>query len=88
MSIEILTKKDLQIFGNDLINQLQNKLKVTQKEYYTKEETLEILQCSNRQLEILRSNRKIAFTRIGREYQYQIKSVNDLLNSKLIDVVQ
>ena len=87
MSLEILTKKDLQVFGNDLINQIHSRLKITQKEYLTKAETMESLQCSSRQLEVLRSNRQLAFTRVGREYQYKTTSINNLLNSKLIDVV-
>jgi hypothetical protein len=87
MSIEILTKKDLQVFGNDLINQIHSRLKFTQKEYQTKTEAMESLQCSSRQLEVLRGERKIAFTRVGREYQYKTTSINNLLNSKLIDVV-
>lgn len=88
MSIEILTKKDLEIFGNNLIDQLVTQLKITKKDYYTKEEALKALNCSERTLENLRGARKIAFTGVGREYQYTIKSVNDLLDSKLIDVVQ
>lgn len=86
MTIEILTKDDLNSFKKELIALIKSSTKA-EVEYVSKKEAKEILGCGESKLEQLRNERYISFAPIGREYRYKLSSLYLYLEQVTINSV-
>lgn len=86
MSVEILTKDDLNIFKKELLALIKSSSK-PKTEYVSKKEAKEILGCGESKLEQLRNQRYISFAPIGREYRYKLSSLYQYLEQVTINSV-
>lgn len=86
MSIEIVTKEDLQHFRRQLLEDLQEILKPEpqiQKEWLKGNEVRQLLKISTGTLQNLRLNGTLPFTKIGGIIFYNAKGIDTLLNGNL-----
>ncbi len=86
MSIEIVTKEDLQHFRRQLLEDLQEILKIEpqiQKEWLKGNEVRQLLKISTGTLQNLRLNGTLPFTKIGGIIFYNAKGIDALLNGNL-----
>lgn len=86
MSIEIVTKEDLQHFRRQLLEDLQEILKPEpqiQKEWLKGNEVRQLLKISTGTLQNLRLNGTLPFTKIGGIIFYNAKGIDALLNGNL-----
>ena len=86
MSIEIVTKEDLQHFRRQLLEDLQEILKLDpqiQKEWLKGNEVRQLLKISTGTLQNLRLNGTLPFTKIGGIIFYNAKGIDALLNGNL-----
>jgi predicted site-specific integrase-resolvase len=86
MSIEIVTKEDLQHFRRQLLEDLLEILKPEpqiQKEWLKGNEVRQLLKISTGTLQNLRLNGTLPFTKIGGIIFYNAKGIDALLNGNL-----
>ena len=86
MSIEIVTKEDLQHFRRQLLEDLQEILKPEtqiEKEWLKGNEVRQLLKISTGTLQNLRLNGTLPFTKIGGIIFYNAKGIDALLNGNL-----
>ncbi len=86
MITNILTVEDLKKFERNLYNYINESIQ-PRREYISKEETLELLNCSSRTLDELRINRKVTYTKVGRSYQYKHSSLIQYLEDNAIQAL-
>ncbi|WP_443938843.1 helix-turn-helix domain-containing protein [Pedobacter sp. MW01-1-1] len=85
MGIEILTKEDLMIFGNELLEEIKRIVKIEEpvkKRYLKGKEVRQILAISQGTLQNLRINGTLPYSKIGNVYYYDVKIVDSLLNGQ------
>lgn len=83
MSVEIITKEDLRIFRNDLLNDIRilfSKSKPERKEWMKAGEVKKLLNISSGTLLTLRATGKLRFSKIGGTYYYGDDDVQRMLN--------
>ncbi|MEA2018197.1 MAG: hypothetical protein U9N59_07095 [Campylobacterota bacterium] len=89
MEIDIITKKEFNSFKIELFDRIEKLIGGNvNKAYLSKEEALSLLNCSSRTLDELRSDRKISFYKIGREFSYETQSLIHLIERNMIRVVE
>jgi len=86
MAAEIITKEDLQEFGNNLMNQIRSLLghaieepKKWLKSYQVKN----LLKISDNTLQTLRENGTIPFTKVGGILYYNMDDINKVLSGEI-----
>ncbi len=82
MSIEVITKDDLQFFRMQLINDLKELLSIRQeanKKWLRSSEVRKMLQISPGTLQTLRVNGKLTPSKIGSIYYYSFTDIEKLL---------
>lgn len=82
MSVEIVTKEDLQEFRQQLMNDIKEYLKLIhppQKRWLKTQEVLELLDMSEPTLQMLRQKGTIPFKKIGGVCYYRFKDLEKLL---------
>ncbi len=82
MSIEVITKDDLQFFRMQLINDLKELLSIKQeanKKWLRSSEVRKMLQISPGTLQTLRVNGKLTPSKIGSIYYYSFTDIEKLL---------
>lgn len=85
MQIELITKKDLEIFRLQLLADLQELLKhnlKNQKQWLKSSEVRAMLKISSGTLQNLRINRKVNPTRVGGSFYYRLDEIEMLLERK------
>ena len=85
MTIDIVTKQDLQDFKTELLNVIQN-LTANQpkaKKWLKSPEVKEILGCSDSTLQNLRQTGQIGFARVGGTIYYPYDAILSLFESRL-----
>lgn len=85
MSVEILTRQDLILFKQDLINELKqifSKEQTTQKEWLKSDEVRRLLKVSPGTLQTLRVNGTLQYTKIGGIIYYDYDHIQSLLNKQ------
>ncbi len=83
MSLEIITKEDLQIFKSELLADLKTLISqpaAAQKEWLKSEDVRTMLGISPGSLQNLRVNRILAFTKVGGTLYYAYADVLKVLN--------
>ena len=89
MSVEIITKQDLEVFKQELISALQDLLQVhptEQKKWLKTNEVRKILKLSPGTLQNLRINGTLPYTKIGGVYFYPHDEIMKLLRENLRNV--
>ena len=86
MSVEIITREDLQLFRSQLLEDLRQLLskrpQQTQKLVLKSAEVRRLLQVSPSTLQALRINGTLPFTRIGGTIYYRSEDIERLLEGK------
>jgi hypothetical protein len=82
MTLDILTKEDLQQFKKELLSELFKSLAITQpqKKWLKSNEVKTILACSSGTLQNLRINGTLNPTKIGGTWYFDSEQVNNLLS--------
>jgi hypothetical protein len=82
MSMEILTKEDLQQFKQELFSELRSALSIQKplKRWLKSSEVKVILDCSAGTLQNLRINGTLSPTKIGGTWYYDAEQVQNLLS--------
>ena len=89
MSIEIATKKDLnEIFERIITSNTEFLNEQHTHKYVKKEYALDKLDCKSRKLDLLRENREIEHTKIGREFQYLNSDLDLILEKNAIKRIE
>ncbi|MEQ9229499.1 MAG: helix-turn-helix domain-containing protein [Cyclobacteriaceae bacterium] len=88
MQVELITRKDLEDFKEEVFQRLDSLLA---KGHYSKrwlksEDVQEMLSISPSTLQNLRQSRKIPFTRLGGVYYYPEQGIIDILEKNLTQV--
>ena len=86
MAAEIITKEDLQEFGNNLLNQIKGLLGQTVEEprrWLKTYQVKNLLKISDNTLQTLRDNGTIPFTKIGGILFYNFEDINKVLRGEL-----
>ena len=89
MSVEIITKQDLEVFKQELLTALQDLLQVhptDQKKWLKTNEVRKILKLSPGTLQNLRINGTLPYTKIGGVYFYPHDEIIKLLRENLRNV--
>lgn len=87
-TIELLTKKDLDAFKQDLITELKSILQKgesTRKEWLKSIEVRKLLKISSGSLQNLRINGQLRYTKIGGILYYKYDDINQLMESGYSD---
>ncbi|MGY4538760.1 hypothetical protein ACVW0P_003182 [Mucilaginibacter sp. UYNi724] len=82
MNLEIITKEDLAVFKNELLNELKQLMQPGQgqsKKWLKSSEVRKMLNISPGTLQNLRINGTLRFTRIGSIMYYKLEDINKLL---------
>ncbi|MDN3548979.1 helix-turn-helix domain-containing protein [Mucilaginibacter aquaedulcis] len=82
MSVEIITKDDLQQFRYDLLNDIRSLLdnsKPQVKEWLKAAEVRQLLKISAGTLLTLRANGRLAYSKIGGTYYYRYGDIQKML---------
>ncbi len=82
MSVEVITKEDLQAFRNDLLNDIKSLLgkKIeTSKEWLKAAEVRKLLKISAGTLLTLRATGKLQYSKIGGTYYYRYQDIQSML---------
>jgi len=85
MAAEIITKEDLQEFGNNLLNQIRGLLGQTleqPKKWLKTYQVKNLLKISDNTLQTLRDNGTIPFTKIGGILYYSYEDINKVLSGE------
>lgn len=85
MAAEIITKEDLQEFGQQLMNQIKSLLGQAieePKKWLKSYQVKNMLKISHNTLQTLRDNGTIPFTKIGGILYYSIDDINKVLSGK------
>lgn len=82
MNLEILTKKDLAEFKNEMLSEMRKMLQISteQKEWLKSSEVREILKCSPGTLQHLRITGVLPYTKIGSTMYYAYGDIMKVLN--------
>lgn len=83
MSVEVITKEDLQAFRNDLLNDIKSLLgkKIEQpKEWLKAAEARKLLKISAGTLLTLRATGKLHYSKIGGTYYYRYQDIKRMLD--------
>ena len=86
MAAEIITKEDLQEFGNNLLNQIRGLLGQTleqPRKWLKTYQVKNLLKISDNTLQTLRDNGTIPFTKIGGILYYSYEDINKVLNGEV-----
>ncbi|WP_183575482.1 helix-turn-helix domain-containing protein [Mucilaginibacter sp. X5P1] len=86
MPAEIITKEDLQEFGNNLLNQIKGLLGQTGEEprkWLKTYQVKNLLKISDNTLQTLRDNGTIPFTKIGGILFYNFEDINRVLRGEV-----
>jgi len=86
MAAEIITKEDLQEFGNNLLNQIKGLLGQTGEEprkWLKTYQVKNLLKISDNTLQTLRDNGTIPFTKIGGILFYNFEDINRVLRGEV-----
>ena len=86
MAAEIITKEDLQEFGNNLLNQIRGLLGQTleqPKKWLKTYQVKNLLKISDNTLQTLRDNGTIPFTKIGGILYYSYEDINKVLSGEV-----
>lgn len=86
MAAEIITKEDLQEFGNNLLNQIRGLLGQTLQEpkrWLKTYQVKNLLKISDNTLQTLRDNGTIPFSKIGGILYYNYEDINRLLSGEV-----
>jgi len=86
MAAEIITKEDLQEFGQQLLNQIKGLLGQAieePKKWLKSYQVKNILKISDNTLQTLRDNGTIPFTKIGGILYYSIDDINKVLTGEV-----
>lgn len=86
MAAEIITKEDLQEFGQQLLNQIKSLLGRAIEEprkWLKSYQVKNILKISDNTLQTLRDNGTIPFTKIGGILYYSIDDINKVLTGEV-----
>jgi hypothetical protein len=81
MTLDILTREDIQIFKSELLEEIRKMLQpqTESKEWLKSSDVLEILNCSPGTLQNLRINGTLPFTKIGGTIYYANRDVLNVL---------
>jgi len=82
MSVEVLTKEDLQAFRNDLLNDIKallGKKIETPKEWLKAAEVRKLLKISAGTLLTLRATGQLHYSKIGGTYYYRYQDIQNML---------
>jgi len=82
MSVEVITKEDLQAFRNDLLNDIKGLLvkKIeTPKEWLKAAEVRKLLKISAGTLLTLRATGRLQYSKIGGTYYYRYQDIQSML---------
>lgn len=85
MAVEILTRHDLMLFKEDLINELKqilSKEQTTQKEWLKSDEVRRLLKVSPGTLQTLRVNGTLKYTKLGGIIYYDYDHIQSLLTKQ------
>lgn len=85
MSVNIITKEDLQEFKIELLQDIRDlfHIKTTEQKLWLRSaEVKEMLKISSGTLQTLRANGTLSFTRIGGTLYYNYKDIEKLFNVK------
>jgi len=86
MSVEIITKEDLQIFRQQLLEDLRKMLQPKQpvpvREVLRSAEVRRLLKISPATLQTLRINGTLPYTKVGGSLYYRLDDINKLLSGK------
>ncbi|HWY38093.1 MAG TPA: helix-turn-helix domain-containing protein [Bacteroidia bacterium] len=86
MAAEIITKEDLQEFGQQLLNQIKGLLGQAieePKKWLKSYQVKNMLKISDNTLQTLRDNGTIPFTKIGGILYYSIEDINRVLSGEV-----
>lgn len=86
MAAEIITKEDLQEFGQNLLNQIKGLLGQTSdgpKKWLKTYQVKNLLKISDNTLQTLRDNGTIPFTKIGGILYYNYDDINKVLSGEV-----
>jgi hypothetical protein len=86
MAAEIITKEDLQEFGQQLLNQIKSLLGQAieePKKWLKSYQVKNILKISDNTLQTLRDNGTIPFTKIGGILYYSMDDINKVLTGEV-----
>lgn len=85
MSVNIITKEDLQEFKVELLQDIRDlfHIKTTEQKLWLRSaEVKELLKISSGTLQTLRANGTLSYTRIGGTLYYNYKDIEKLFNEK------
>lgn len=85
MSVNIITKEDLQEFKIELLQDIRDlfHIKTTEQKLWLRSaEVKELLKISSGTLQTLRANGTLSYTRIGGTLYYNYKDIEKLFNEK------
>lgn len=85
MSVEIITKEDLELFKIDLFKELKQLLPATNgeiKRWLKNSEVRKLLSISSGKLQMLRVNNTLPYTKIGGTMYYKFEDIVKMLDGK------
>ena len=83
MQIDLITKKDLEAFNQELIAEIIEIIKPEpRKKWLTSSDVMEILSCSSSTLQNLRMMDIVKFTKIGGKLYYEATHIDALFEKK------
>ena len=91
MSVEIITKEDLEKFRNDIIQEVRGSIEKVSvssarpDEYLSSAEVIEILGVSDKQFAKYRQQRRITFSQIGRKIYVKRSDLEKFLDQYRIE---
>lgn len=88
MAVEIITKEDLQLFRQELIQEIKELLNSTtpkHKEWLKSFEVRKLLKISPGTLQTLRINGTLRYTRVGSIIYYKYEDITKILNDNVVD---
>jgi hypothetical protein len=86
MSVNILTKEDLLLFQDELLNQIKDILKqspVQTKKWLKTDEVKEVLRVSASTLQTLRINGTLTYSKLGGIIYYDYEHIENILKKNL-----
>ena len=82
MTVELITRQDLEQLKNELLAELRLNRSAHNDESFLKSgEVKDILKCSDSTLQKHRIAQRLPFSKIGGTYYYRLTDVEELLNS-------
>ena len=90
MSVEIVTKEDLQIFKTELLEELKTFVKpgAEQKTILKSEDVRKLLNISPGSLQTLRTNGILSFSKVGGTIYYEYAEVMKVLNKNKKEAIK